>query len=107
MVPLSGSPGPYVVSHTPVETEALTRVMREGGWRDLMRQVVPAEQKIYSWWSYRAHDWQASDRGRRLDHIWSDDELAGNLSSLEVVREARGWPQPSDHVPVIARFDLD
>ncbi|TIT28671.1 MAG: exodeoxyribonuclease III, partial [Mesorhizobium sp.] len=25
----------------------------------------------------------------------------------EILRPARGWERPSDHVPVIARFDLD
>ncbi len=96
-----------VVSHTPVETEALNLAMTNGGWRDVMRQAVPPPEKLYSWWSYRARDWAASNRGRRLDHIWSAAELVKNLSSLEVVRAARDWPRPSDHVPVIARFDLD
>jgi exodeoxyribonuclease-3 len=96
-----------VVSHTPVETEALTAMQQGGGWRDLMRQTVPANQKLYSWWSYRAHDWLASNRGRRLDHIWAEEELAKSLVSLEVLRDARGWRQPSDHVPVVARFELD
>ncbi len=96
-----------VVSHTPVETENFEAMRREGGWVDLMRQVVPADQKLYTWWSYRAHDWSVSNRGRRLDHIWSSANLSGRLTKLDVLREARGWQQPSDHVPVIARFDLE
>jgi exodeoxyribonuclease-3 len=28
-------------------------------------------------------------------------------SGIEVVREARGWPRPSDHVPVIASLDFN
>lgn len=96
-----------VVSHTPVETEGLTRIFQSGGWSDMIRQAIPPEQKIYTWWSYRARDWEASDRGRRLDHIWSAPEFAPNLSNLVVLKEARGWERPSDHVPVIASFDLD
>lgn len=96
-----------VVSHTPVETEGLTRVLDRGGWQDLIRTAIPPEEKVYTWWSYRARDWAASDRGRRLDHIWSAPQLAEHLSGLEVLREARGWTKPSDHVPVIASFDLD
>jgi len=96
-----------VVSHTPVETENFEAMRREGEWVDLMRQVVPADEKLYTWWSYRAHDWALSNRGRRLDHIWSSSNLSGRLTKLDVLREARGWKQPSDHVPVIARFDLD
>jgi exodeoxyribonuclease-3 len=65
---------------------------------------VPPEQKLYTWWSYRARDWAASDRGRRLDHIWSTPGLAPHCQNIEILKDARGWTQPSDHVPVIARF---
>ncbi|SEB55433.1 exodeoxyribonuclease-3 [Nitratireductor aquibiodomus] len=95
-----------VVSHTPVETEGLERLRREGGWVDLMREKIPPEEKIFTWWSYRAKDWALSDRGRRLDHIWSSPNLSPSLNRIEVLREARGWDRPSDHVPVIAGFDF-
>jgi exodeoxyribonuclease-3 len=94
-----------VVSHTPVETDGLKRVQKAGGWIDVMRRHVPPEEKLYTWWSYRARDWEASDRGRRLDHIWATPDLAGLSSGVEVVRAARGWPKASDHVPVIASLD--
>ncbi len=95
-----------VVSHTPVETDGLKELQARGCWIDLMRQHVPADQKLYTWWSYRARDWQASDRGRRLDHIWSSPDLSPVLRDVTVMREARGWERPSDHVPVLARFAL-
>jgi len=95
-----------VVSHTPIETEGLLRIQKKGRWVDLMRQHVPADRKLYTWWSYRARDWAASDRGRRLDHIWSTPGLAPSCTGIEVLKEARGWEQPSDHVPVLARFAL-
>ncbi len=96
-----------VVSHTPVETEGLEAMRIGGGWVDLMRRHIPPEEKIYTWWSYRARDWALSDRGRRLDHVWSSGNLAGRLDGVEIIREARGWERPSDHVPVIARFDVE
>jgi exodeoxyribonuclease-3 len=96
-----------VVSHTPVETENFEAMRIGGGWVDLMRQFVPADQKLYTWWSYRARDWLAADRGRRLDHIWSSASLAGDLADITILKEARGWDRPSDHVPVIARFDFE
>ncbi len=95
-----------VVSHTPVETQGLLRIQKQGKWVDLMRQHVPADTKLYTWWSYRARDWMLSDRGRRLDHVWSTPGLAPACDTIEVVKQARGWQQPSDHVPVIARFAL-
>jgi len=94
-----------VVSHTPIETEALLAIQKAGGWHDVMRQHVPPEQKLYTWWSYRAKDWLAANRGRRLDHVWTTEGLAKKSTGIEVLKEARGWQQPSDHVPVIARFD--
>ena len=59
-----------VVSHTPVETRLLGEVQAAFDWTDVTRAFIPPEEKIYSWWSYRAADWEASDRGRRLDHVW-------------------------------------
>jgi exodeoxyribonuclease-3 len=93
-----------VVSHTPVETEGLESVRKGGGWVDLMRRHIPPEEKLFTWWSYRAKDWSLSNRGRRLDHVWSSDDLAPALSRVDVLRDARGWDRPSDHVPVIAAF---
>ena len=89
-----------VVSHTPVETQALNRLQGVYGFVDAVRTVVPPERKLYTWWSYRAHDWAASDRGRRLDHVWLSPALAPALVTAEVRRQARGWESPSDHVPV-------
>ncbi len=95
-----------VVSHTPIETEGLKRIQKKGKWADVMRQHVPADQKLYTWWSYRAKDWLAADRGRRLDHVWTTEGLAKKCSAISVLKDARGWTQPSDHVPVIASFAL-
>jgi exodeoxyribonuclease III len=95
-----------IVSHTPIETDGLKKIQKVGNWVDVMRQHIPPDQKLYTWWSYRAKDWDASDRGRRLDHIWATPGLAPSCSKIDVLREARGWTQPSDHVPVLAQFDL-
>ncbi len=95
-----------VVSHTPMETEALERIRHTGGWQDAVRNLHPEPQKIYSWWSYRAADWSASDKGRRLDHIWLSDDIAPTLKSTCILREARGWEKPSDHVPVLATLEM-
>lgn len=95
-----------VVSHTPVETEALNALLSGGhGWVDVVRKHVPTDQKLYSWWSYRAKDWDAADKGRRLDHIWATADIAAHSVGAEILRPIRGRSdKPSDHVPVIARF---
>jgi exodeoxyribonuclease-3 len=95
-----------VVSHTPIEVEKLTIAQRAGCWTDVMRGFIPEPAKLYTWWSYRALDWRRSDRGRRLDHIWASSALAGAAQTMTVVRETRDWGRPSDHVPVLATFEL-
>jgi exodeoxyribonuclease-3 len=95
-----------VVSHTPVETELLGEVKAAFDWIDVTREFVPHDQKSYSWWSYRAADWQASNRGRRLDHIWVSQALKGSLKSQQIVSKMRGWEKASDHVPVIAEIEI-
>ena len=95
-----------VVSHTPVEVEHMTRMYESHGWVDAMRHFVPEPERLYSWWSYRARDWDAADKGRRLDHIWATPDISNAGHSSHVLRSARGWEKPSDHVPVFATFDL-
>jgi exodeoxyribonuclease-3 len=94
-----------IVSHTPVEVEHLAQTQDAGGWIDVTRQDIP-EGLLYSWWSYRAPDWDAADKGRRLDHIWATGDIAGAAHASRILRPARGWEQPSDHAPVFASFDL-
>jgi exodeoxyribonuclease-3 len=95
-----------IVSHTPVEIGLLGDVKASFDWIDVTREFIPDDEKIYSWWSYRNTDWEASDRGRRLDHIWVSQGLKGALKSQTIVRKMRGWEKASDHVPVIAEFAL-
>ena len=95
-----------VVSHTPVECEELLRVVERGGWIDVARQTIAQNEKVYTWWSYRAADWTLSDRGRRLDHIWVSPALGGGVSAFRIWRDARGWERPSDHVPVTCAVEI-
>ena len=94
-----------VVSHTPIEVDHLGAVQDAGAWVDITRQDIP-EGLLYSWWSYRAKDWDAADKGRRLDHIWATPDIATAGHSSRILRAARGWEKPSDHAPVFATFDL-
>ena len=91
-----------IVSHTPVETEGLETARTKAGFIDLARQVHSDDQKLYTWWSYRARDWAASNKGRRLDHIWTNDTATGlaDLSSFKIHLAWRGGWKPSDHAPI-------
>ena len=94
-----------IVSHTPVETNLLNDAIAAGNWVDVTRQDIP-DGLLYSWWSYRSPDWDAADKGRRLDHVWATPDISNAAHGSRVLRAARAWEQPSDHAPVFATFDL-
>jgi exodeoxyribonuclease-3 len=94
-----------VVSHTPVEVEALGRLQKAHDWVDLGRHFVPHPKRLYTWWSYRAKDWAISDRGRRLDHMWASPEVAKTATGHSVHEYCRSWLKPSDHIPLVTEFD--
>jgi len=95
-----------VVSHTPVEVEALNRLLGSNDWVDLGRHFYPAPQRLHTWWSYRSPDWTKNDRGRRLDHMWASREVADKAISHKVCEPCRSWLKPSDHVPIVTEFDF-
>jgi exodeoxyribonuclease-3 len=99
-----------VVSHTPVEVAALEELHASLGFIDLVREAAPAPAKLFTWWSYRAADFRASNRGLRLDHILitpalrSAAERAG--ASARIHDDVRAWERPSDHAPVTIDLDV-
>lgn len=100
-----------VVSHTPIEVEAMGALKASLGFIDLAREVVPEPIKLASWWSYRALDFRLSARGLRLDHIWISPglrEAAWRLGApaCRIHEDVRAWPRPSDHAPVSADLVL-
>jgi len=95
-----------VISHTPVETEALERIRLAGNFSDVARDLIDMEEKLFTWWSYRSKDYRKTNRGRRLDHIWASGtakarSLAGGRDAFKVWDDVRGWERPSDHAPVV------
>lgn len=95
-----------VVSHTPVEVDLFEKLRKSGPWHDAVREIIPPAETLYSWWSYRAKDWDAADKGRRLDHIWVSEPLRGAVEHAQVHRSVRGWQQASDHAPVTIDLDV-
>ena len=95
-----------VVSHTPIETEKLLDIIASGEWVDVMRAITPHHEKLYSWWSYRNRNWEISNRGRRLDHVWVSKKLFPQVKSGVIHNETRSWERPSDHVPIVIDIDI-
>ncbi|UYY57307.1 exodeoxyribonuclease III [Sphingomonas sp. S2-65] len=93
-----------VVSHTPIEVEALGRLQATHDWVDLGRRFIPAPERCFTWWSYRSKDRNANDRGRRLDHMWASPGIADQAVAHKVCEPCRDWLKPSDHVPLITEF---
>jgi exodeoxyribonuclease III len=90
-----------VVSHTPIEIDHLEALRQTANFVDAVRHIIPVEEQLYSWWSYRSRDWKTNNRGRRLDHVWVTPQLSENIHAAQILSDARDWIRPSDHVPVI------
>ena len=97
-----------VVSHTPIEVETLKRLQDAGDFTDVLRAQIPEPIKLASWWSYRAADFRKSNRGLRLDHLWTSPGLtpAVQAGSARIHDDVRAWEQPSDHAPVTMDLDV-
>ncbi len=89
-----------VITHTEIEVAALERVKRSLNWIDTQRELVGEDDPVFTWWSYRAADWEATNKGRRLDHIWVTPGLKDDITDVEVLTAVRHWSPPSDHAPV-------
>jgi len=93
-----------VITHTEIEIRALETMRNAGRWVDAVRELIPEKTHAYTWWSYRASDWEAVNKGRRLDHIWVSKRLTSTLDGISILKDARDWQPPSDHVPVTLRL---
>jgi exodeoxyribonuclease III len=95
-----------VVSHTEIEIDLLDKLKASHNWVDLGRHFVPAPERLYTWWSYRAKDYTQGDRGRRLDHMWASPEVAEAAVSHKLHEPCRSWEKPSDHIPIVTEFKI-
>jgi exodeoxyribonuclease-3 len=88
---------------SPPEREALGRLVSLG-LSDTFR-LFDQPPKSYSWWDYRAGAFRRNN-GLRIDLILASEALARACSACHIEREPRTWERPSDHAPVVARFDI-
>ncbi len=73
------------------------------GWglTDALRIRRPDDGGLYTWWDYRAGAFHRN-WGLRIDHILVSPSLARRSPAVEIDRDERKGPKPSDHVPVVA-----
>ena len=93
------------VTHLPEEKAVLSRFL-DIGFIDVIRKEHP-DEKIFTFYDYRGAKVYKNE-GLRLDYILVTKELFKYFKSIEVLTEIRRKrkPTPSDHVPVVAEFDL-
>ena len=95
-----------VVSHTPIEVEHFEAAREAGGWVDVTRARPARGQALLLVVLPRARlarRRQGPPPRPRLGHRATS--WAATHGS-RILRDARGWDAPSDHVPVFATFDL-
>jgi exodeoxyribonuclease-3 len=88
---------------SPGEREALARLLRTG-LEDTFR-LFEQPEKCYSWWDYRAGAFRRN-HGLRIDLILASRAFCSLCRACYIEREPRTWERPSDHAPVVARFDI-
>ncbi len=93
------------VTHLPEEKAILSKFL-DIGFIDLIREVYP-NKKIFTFYDYRGAK-VYKDEGLRLDYILVTKELFKYFKNIEVLTAIRRKrkPTPSDHVPVVAEFNL-
>ena len=80
------------------------RALQATGLSDCFR-LFEQPEKSYSWWDYRKMAFRRN-AGLRIDLILASAELAGKCAESRIDREPRRLERPSDHTPVLARFDI-
>lgn len=84
------------------EDLAFRRVVDQG-LADLFRVHTP-DGGHYSWFDLRPWTFKRNV-GMRLDYAFASAPLAARCTRAVHDREARTWPRPSDHLPVVMTFE--
>jgi len=75
------------------------------GLVDVFRKHKPQEGE-FSFWDYRVKNALERNIGWRIDHILATKPVAEKSLDAYVAREVRAWERPSDHAPVVSKFDI-
>lgn len=94
------------IGHTDYDIAALDRLRRSLNWTDAIREIIPPDDPVFTWWSYRQSEFKTDSKGWRLDHIWVSPGLKDAIQSAEVLTDVRNWTPPSDHAPVFTVLNL-
>jgi exodeoxyribonuclease-3 len=84
---------------TPPERDAVVQ-LEKWGLEDTFRRVYGEQDKLFSYWDYRAGDFH-EHRGMRIDLALATRPVIERVTWAVVDRNARKGKLPSDHAPVI------
>lgn len=88
---------------SPAERQAFQELLALG-LIDSFRHF-PQEEKVFSWWDYRAAGFRRN-RGLRIDHLLLSQELSDLCRESQIDKAPRKHERPSDHAPVWITLDL-
>lgn len=80
----------------------------EGSWRDVHRELVPADPAApgpFTWWSMRGRAFD-NDAGWRIDYQMASPRLAESATAVVTDRAASWDTRFSDHAPVTIDYNL-
>jgi len=93
------------VTHLPEEKAIFSKFL-DIGFIDVIRKVYP-DEKVFTFYDYRGGA-VYKNKGLRLDYILVTKPLFEKFKNIEILTSIRRKrkPTPSDHVPIIAEFDI-
>lgn len=90
--------------HVSPAERAELRALTGLGLTDLYRRFDQPEHS-YSWWDYRMFAFRRN-HGLRIDLLLASARLTEMCDACHIDKTPRAWDQPSDHAPVIGRFEI-
>ncbi len=90
--------------HVSEPERAALRALVAAGLVDCFR-LFEQPEKSFSWWDYRMMAFRRN-AGLRIDLILASAEMAGKCAESRIDKAPRKLERPSDHTPVLARFDI-
>jgi exodeoxyribonuclease-3 len=90
--------------HVSEPERSALRALLATGFEDCFRRFEQPE-KSYSWWDYRMMAFRRN-AGLRIDLILASSALAQKCDACHIDKAPRRLERPSDHAPVLARFDI-
>jgi len=91
-------------THVTPEERARFQALLDWGLVDALRRCWPDDDRLFTWWDYRAGNFH-KHKGMRIDHVLVSRPLADRLRWSLIDRNARKGQAPSDHAPLLIEVD--